>query len=437
MRSVVAVAVVAALAGCAEAPWEHDELAPGDALLAAASAEQIESPYPFRSAGLRWRGGDAVEARALLSGGAWSPWSPVEITWREGLDRNASWSPPAPALALELRGADAPYVELYGLPRRAPQAPAAAPALREVKARLAPAELVHSRQAWGARPTANCGTPHAPQYLTIHHTATPNNEPDPKVRLRNIQAFHIDQRGWCDIGYHFLVSPDGQIWQGRDDEAATGAHVGGHNTNNVGIGHLGTFSEVEPPDAMLDGTTRLIRWLDQTYGLTLDRDHLRGHREWPDNSTECPGDRLFSRLEDLIDAASDDPAQPPALALEATWLDAPDVIKDGASDGVPDLWEGQRAQVQVTARNLTDAPLPLRLAFAAPAPWLQPLRATLELDQGAGWAPLQPLADGTDTDLDAPADQGALDLGQLPPNATARLTVQVQAQLYLLRPGPL
>ena len=32
---------------------------------------------------------------------------------------------------------------------------------------------------------------------------------------RNIQHFHINGNGWCDIGYSFLVGGDGNIYEGK------------------------------------------------------------------------------------------------------------------------------------------------------------------------------------------------------------------------------
>lgn len=435
------------LAACAPDEGQHRQVPPGDAILALATTPRawlhtpqgLVSPQgtPFRAAGLQWEAPTAhpLEARALLLDGRWSPWSPVQVTWSEGEQHNGSWSSPSPAVALEVQSQEARqpgflHIELYGVPLRpALEAGGSAQGLPTRSQGLAPADLVHSRQEWGARATAGCGSPHSPRYLTVHHTATPNQDSqDVPSRLRGIQSFHIDQRGWCDIGYHFLISQDGQIWQGRADEQRTGAHVGGHNTDNVGLGHLGNFEEIEPPAPLLQASARMMAWMSQTYGVELDREHVRGHREWPDNNTACPGQHLFSRLEDLLQ----DAAAPQGLALEASWAEATDSIKDGASQEVPDLWEGQRAQLQILVTHQGEEPWGsdsgLGISFLAPAPWLQITGWRLEQRQAEGWAPLQ--AQSADLDPDAITNRGTVNAGPLAPGAALRLTLEVEALSY-------
>jgi len=51
----------------------------------------------------------------------------------------------------------------------------------------------------------------------VHHTATPLPDSVSVVtRLRGIQNYHIDTRGWCDIGYHYLVT-EGDTVPGIDE----------------------------------------------------------------------------------------------------------------------------------------------------------------------------------------------------------------------------
>jgi len=69
---------------------------------------------------------------------------------------------------------------------------------------------VNGRSVCGAR-AARCSSSHRPNRVTIHHTVTPTHDRlSPQARLRQIHSYHQDVRGWCDIGYHFLVSRDGQ-----------------------------------------------------------------------------------------------------------------------------------------------------------------------------------------------------------------------------------
>jgi hypothetical protein len=64
--------------------------------------------------------------------------------------------------------------------------------------------------------------------------------------VRGIQGFHQNGRGWIDIGYHFLIGPEGIIYQGRP-ENVRGAHAT-PNTNKVGICLIGDYQGGHLPD---------------------------------------------------------------------------------------------------------------------------------------------------------------------------------------------
>jgi hypothetical protein len=180
---------------------------------------------------------------------------------------------------------------------------------------LAADGIVLPRSAWGAR-ARNCNTASTPQRITVHHTETPTNDSmSVPARLRQIQNYHIDVRGWCDIGYHFLVGRDGNVYQGRR-ENTLGAHVANANSGNVGVSFIGSFMDAPPSAAMEAAAARIIGAVARTYGITLSRNSVKGHRER--GQTDCPGDALYARLAAIIGAASGDDAPAPDPASCAT-----------------------------------------------------------------------------------------------------------------------
>lgn len=127
--------------------------------------------------------------------------------------------------------------------------------------------------------------------ITIHHSAGPRatNKARAQELHRAFQRQHIAQ-GWGDIGYHFAVDDHGRIYRLRP-LGAKGAHVGGHNTGNVGIMFHGNFELHRPTWQQ----RRTLKWLFRggIYQLTGARERdviVRGHFEWPGhNSNLCPG----------------------------------------------------------------------------------------------------------------------------------------------------
>ena len=157
---------------------------------------------------------------------------------------------------------------------------------------------VHGRDEWNAR-APRCITSMTADRVTIHHTVTPTNDSlSPQARLRQIQNFHMDSRGWCDIGYNFLVSRDGRLWRGRGS-TRLGAHVANNNTGNVGISFMGTHTSVKITDRQMCNAAKLLSWLDvHRPAVSLTRSDIKGHRQYGD--TSCPGTSLYGQLDRLV-----------------------------------------------------------------------------------------------------------------------------------------
>jgi N-acetylmuramoyl-L-alanine amidase len=121
-------------------------------------------------------------------------------------------------------------------------------------------------------------------YIVVHFSATPEGR---DVDASQIREWHLD-RGWDDIGYHYVVKLDGTIQKGRNDDEI-GAHCYGHNQNSIGVCFIGGLSK----DSSKSLDTRTDRQIDSmTHLLTvLKRMHpdaeIVGHNDL--RPTECPG----------------------------------------------------------------------------------------------------------------------------------------------------
>ncbi|MFK7988519.1 MAG: N-acetylmuramoyl-L-alanine amidase, partial [Sandaracinaceae bacterium] len=142
---------------------------------------------------------------------------------------------------------------------------------------------------------------------------------DPERQMRGIQRFHMDSRGWCDVGYHFLVGQDGRVYEGRPLNLL-GAHVGRNNTGNIGISFIGCFHSSGcgslsgsriPNDASLNAASALIGRLSRIYGISIDPSRVKGHTQHSGQSTSCPGANLLSRLDSIRSRASGATTPPP------------------------------------------------------------------------------------------------------------------------------
>jgi hypothetical protein len=130
--------------------------------------------------------------------------------------------------------------------------------------------------------------------LVVHHTWSPNQASYAgAATVRGIQKFHMQERHWIDLGYHFILGPQGTVYRGRP-ESAVGAHCI-PNTGKVGISLVGDFTTEQLTPAARAALVRLLAHLAGKYGLGVER--IFGHRDFM--STDCPGTILYGLLPEL------------------------------------------------------------------------------------------------------------------------------------------
>lgn len=99
---------------------------------------------------------------------------------------------------------------------------------------------------------------------------------------KSIKKLHIEQNGWKDIGYHYVIKRDGTIETGRSEDEI-GAHCEGHNSSSIGVclGGLQYFD-----DAQLQSMGLLVRMLLNKYNLTYK--NVLAHYELDKKGKTCP-----------------------------------------------------------------------------------------------------------------------------------------------------
>lgn len=124
--------------------------------------------------------------------------------------------------------------------------------------------------------------------IVVHHSASPKS-----TSVDTIREWHVDDRGWSDIGYHFIINgATGKIEKGRDIHRQ-GAHCPKWNSHSVGICITGNYENEHVDKVAWEALLSLVDFLSITYGLTwLD---VQTHREG--GKTACPGKNLQMMLD--------------------------------------------------------------------------------------------------------------------------------------------
>jgi len=111
--------------------------------------------------------------------------------------------------------------------------------------------------------------------IIIHTADVPNGR---ETHASDIDLWH-KERGWSGIGYHYVITLDGMVEQGRPIEKV-GAHVKGHNKNSIGICLIGDDKFTRP---QWDCLHQLLADL----GLQYPASTVHGHHEFNADKT-CP-----------------------------------------------------------------------------------------------------------------------------------------------------
>lgn len=166
------------------------------------------------------------------------------------------------------------------------------------------------------------------------------------VVVHTMQGSYAGSINWfqnpaADVSAHFCMrSSDGEITQ--DVHLADKAwHVGTENAIAVGIEHEGYVDDASWYTwAMYRESAKLARWLADRYGLPLDRDHIVGHVELPNQTHTDPGPNwnwpLYMALvkdvvpTDVVEGTVVDPSRACTLTASAdTWMKT--TLEDAAS----------------------------------------------------------------------------------------------------------
>lgn len=145
------------------------------------------------------------------------------------------------------------------------------------------------------------------------------------AKVKEIKRWHVEDNGWSDIGYHFIIDRDGKIANGRDVSKA-GAHVQQRNAKSIGICLIGGHGS-SPTDRFDDSFTSeqdaaLRGLIEDLQGLHDGIEKVTGHNDYA--SKACPGFKVGEWLT----------GKPKSVARSTTVQASAVQIASGAGAGI-------------------------------------------------------------------------------------------------------
>ena len=127
------------------------------------------------------------------------------------------------------------------------------------------------------------------KYVDLHHTA------GHEENTQAIREYHMNVRGYGDIGYNSVIEPNGKVGVGRDTKWA-GAHDPGIVTGEsypmnqlaYAISHIGDFMEDEMSEVQFQASVNECVRVCKLYGITSNGVRRHGDQY----ATDCPGDNF-------------------------------------------------------------------------------------------------------------------------------------------------
>lgn len=119
--------------------------------------------------------------------------------------------------------------------------------------------------------------------IIIHCSATPEGK---DYTVDTIRKWH-KQKGYSDIGYHYVIYRDGSIMKGRPLEKI-GAHTVGYNTGSIGICYIGGLAKdcKTPKDTRTKEQKESLLKLVHSLKEQFPNATIHGHNEFA--AKACP-----------------------------------------------------------------------------------------------------------------------------------------------------
>ena len=122
-------------------------------------------------------------------------------------------------------------------------------------------------------------------FIIVHHSVS-----SPNTTVAEIRKWH-KERKYLEIGYHYIITGDGEIHLGRFEQYS-GAHCpqGSMNHISFGICLTGDFTKVKPTPEQHTSLLNLL--VDLSHKHAIDASNILGHNEVEGTNTLCPGHLL-------------------------------------------------------------------------------------------------------------------------------------------------
>lgn len=371
-RSALLLTAVLAIQGVPSSAGGPSVIRPVLATTSLALGDVLQPLAHERMIGVTWRTGHPQIRLRWHEPSGWSPWAVAEedsTKSPEGIPgTEPQWRPPGADLVELSTTGTAQSLRLVRVSDGASHHLGFGAVAHATTGR-AVLGLVHSRADWGADESLRRASPSYAarvEAVVVHHTANANGyQPsDVPALIRADYAYHVQARGWNDLGYNLLVDQYGGVWEGRAGglgRATVGAHAEGFNTGTLGVAVIGDLTKTTVTHDAEKALARVIGYAALTWrfdptgmvsltsrgserfapGARASLHRVFGHLET--SATECPGslEGRLGYLRALAKVAMGPAPKITRATVTGAPLHAPNPVVVDASLSLPAAWKVQ------------------------------------------------------------------------------------------------
>lgn len=132
-----------------------------------------------------------------------------------------------------------------------------------------------------------------------------------KQHVQAVERYHSVTLGWQGVGYSFLISRDGSIFEGRG-WGRSGSHTETRNSTAAGICFLG-HGDIQPATGAQWAAAEWLIREGIRLGKIRSNYKVSGHRDYSRKGKTCPGNLIYpyiQRLGGLTRPAAVEPTKP-------------------------------------------------------------------------------------------------------------------------------
>lgn len=126
--------------------------------------------------------------------------------------------------------------------------------------------------------------------IVIHCTGTRKN-----AKVKDIQDYWHNVKGWQNPGYHKMILPDGKVEVLQIDGLPTNG-VKGHNANSLHVAYIGGLDEQDRhTDTRTEAQKYALMKVVREWIKKYPDAELKGHRDFEGVSKSCPNFKVTKK----------------------------------------------------------------------------------------------------------------------------------------------